>query len=122
MGRRALEHIGGGAGPERFGRELRIIVHGQKDEPDSGKAVVDPACGLEPAEPWHGNVADNGIRPQFERGIDQGLAIGHPTQDGEFRLQQPAERLQQQVVVVGEQQSGMSHRSGDSSNAPMRGW
>jgi hypothetical protein len=32
-------------------------------------------------------------------------------QDRKFRLQQPAEGLQQKVVVIGEQESGMSYRA-----------
>jgi hypothetical protein len=63
---------------------------------------MDPAGGLQPAEPRHGDVAEHGIRSQFERRLDQGLAIGNSAQDGEFRLQQAPEGVEQQVVVVRE--------------------
>ena len=64
-----------------------------------------------PLSDGHGDVRDDHVRPVFLGGRHQLPAVGHHAHDLELRLEQAAQPLGENLVVIGDQDARLAHGS-----------
>src|SRR5688572_16180324 len=58
-----------------------MIVDAEDQHLHLGHVLTDAGRGVEPGEPWHGNIEDDNVRPQGRGESDGFLAIVHLADD-----------------------------------------
>ena len=80
-----------------------------EDDPGGRVLAQDRGRGRDPVEARHRDVADNHVRRQPLGGADERETVPHLRDHVELRLEQTAQQFRGFRVIVGEQQTWVSH-------------
>ena len=97
-----LEKIPGCAGAEGFAGQVRVLVHGQKDELDSRHGLLDLPGRIQAIQERHGDVEHDHVGLEFGGRGEQGAPVGDGAHHRVIGLEQLFEGFEQERVIIGQ--------------------
>ena len=115
--RRVLQDVGGRAGGEGLGRELRVLDPGQEHDRDAGQLAAQPPRRVEAARARHARVEQDQVGPHAQRDATASSPSEAVPTTSKLGASRRLERLEQQRVVFGDDDA-RSRRLGKGSGTP----
>ncbi len=103
-----LQDVTRGACSKRFCGDLDIHVHGQEHDFGMYTDLPQPPDRINAIQRGHRDIRDNHVRLQPSRGLQQRPAVTYRSYEFEIGLQQPAESINNDGMIVSQQQRGLS--------------
>ena len=95
--------------PERLGRQVGIIVHGQEHQLGTRDFLSKLNRRIEPVQKRHGNIQNHNIWLEPGSLLEQGAPVGHRSYDSAVGLQELSEGVQQERMIIGQEDAGAFH-------------